>query len=728
MNYINAPIKYITQLSDVSPTLTSDNFLYSKYNATLGLVEVKSINPSSTSIILVTGTEQLVRAALSGDVTAAQNSNVTTIANNAVTNAKAADMSANTIKGNNTGSTSDPKDLTIAQVNGMLGINPEDFTFTNITRANLLTAISGSTLEVGRYYFISDRNMIVRAVENNKVVSYFYKHTKIIPSDYYSDGVVSSLYRGVLSFNKTISSSQMFIWGGTMYRATGTITVGMTLPTDYITIDTFANYVIDNTFNYNTVYLKCQYDVVTDHIGYMEDWKGNKVKGWQGDTFSNQQYIIFSDFGNEKIANNECTGALINNHIGTKMENNICAGEISNNSIGTNLYLNILGSYYSKRTLSHNYSTGVIFNNVGLCILYNGNILNGPITIDNNSVDIIMNNNKANISNNIGKKINDNSTYNNIAHNTCTYISNNTGNSQITYNTVKLITNNSTPTISYNQGYSITYNTTSSQINNNNVNTINGNGGININYNIMYIIDSNYINYIEENNGVSIIGNTEKYYITQNNVSYITSNKGTGGSRYITQNNGLIITGNNGQNINFNNVTEISNNNCSYLIGYNTGYKISGNTLTSHNNYNTIAFNFCNEISNNTGSSYITNNKAYNITGCSGSGYIANNVLNGSITSVTMAGYNISKHNRINDIPTQTLSASINGPFAKTMSYSIANNDNQTLTHNMGYIPMIMIQVNTGGAGYIKITSVTTTQVTLNNTGGSSATGTIYIY
>ena len=64
------------------------------------------------------------RSALTGDVTASAGSNATTIANDAVTNAKLANMATETIKGRTTAGTGDPEDLTAAQARTVMGVSP----------------------------------------------------------------------------------------------------------------------------------------------------------------------------------------------------------------------------------------------------------------------------------------------------------------------------------------------------------------------------------------------------------------------------------------------------------------------------------------------------------------------------------------------------------------------------------------------------------------------------
>jgi hypothetical protein len=78
-----------------------------------------ALNYDAASITL-NGSNQIQVAAQAGDVTKPAGSNTTTIAANAVTNAKAAQMAAGTIKGNNTAGTANASDLTGTQVTAML--------------------------------------------------------------------------------------------------------------------------------------------------------------------------------------------------------------------------------------------------------------------------------------------------------------------------------------------------------------------------------------------------------------------------------------------------------------------------------------------------------------------------------------------------------------------------------------------------------------------------------
>jgi len=65
------------------------------------------------------------------------------LANNAVTNAKLAQAPANTLKGNNTGSTANVTDLTVSQVNTMLGLST---TYATVTLNNLTTTAINADL------------------------------------------------------------------------------------------------------------------------------------------------------------------------------------------------------------------------------------------------------------------------------------------------------------------------------------------------------------------------------------------------------------------------------------------------------------------------------------------------------------------------------------------------------------------------------------------------------
>jgi len=100
---------------------TTAEYLVKTADATLSAERVVGDSTSIVANWATSGQVSFERAALTGDVTASANANATTIANDAVTNAKLANMTASTIKARITASTGDPEDATLTQVLDLVG-------------------------------------------------------------------------------------------------------------------------------------------------------------------------------------------------------------------------------------------------------------------------------------------------------------------------------------------------------------------------------------------------------------------------------------------------------------------------------------------------------------------------------------------------------------------------------------------------------------------------------
>lgn len=134
-----------TTIGASSPSTGAFTSLSATGNATItGTVTASNLSGTNTG-------DQTI--ALTGDVTGSGTGSFSaTIANNAVTNIKAAQMATLTIKGNNTGGTANPLDLTVAQVKTMLslsGTNSGDVTLSGENYLSLAgQAITASAINL----------------------------------------------------------------------------------------------------------------------------------------------------------------------------------------------------------------------------------------------------------------------------------------------------------------------------------------------------------------------------------------------------------------------------------------------------------------------------------------------------------------------------------------------------------------------------------------------------
>lgn len=126
-----------------NPTLASqaaDTFLGNATGSPAVGVATTFATIDSATIIYDATSHTFQAAATTGDVTSSQNSNAMTIANSAVTNAKMANMVTDTFKGNVSGSTAAPSDVTLSSLASTSLI----FTAHTFVRAALTGAITSS--------------------------------------------------------------------------------------------------------------------------------------------------------------------------------------------------------------------------------------------------------------------------------------------------------------------------------------------------------------------------------------------------------------------------------------------------------------------------------------------------------------------------------------------------------------------------------------------------------
>ena len=119
---LSGTISLTSQVSGILPSANGGTGVNNSHNLTIAGTSSVNGTFSGTSSGTNTGDQTIT---LTGDVTGSgTGSFAATISVNAVTNTKLAQMATQTIKGNALGTTSNPQDLTAAQVNTILGLTP----------------------------------------------------------------------------------------------------------------------------------------------------------------------------------------------------------------------------------------------------------------------------------------------------------------------------------------------------------------------------------------------------------------------------------------------------------------------------------------------------------------------------------------------------------------------------------------------------------------------------
>ena len=390
---------------------------------------------------------------------------------------------------------------------------------TEVTRAELLALQSSNDLAEGNTYFITDRDIWVKALSNNTFSPSAIGAKTSASNTYY---IVSGINKGVFNANDPVDVvlGDIYVWGSKVWEVT---TAGLgVVPINNETLPSanFTQIPLDNDTYYTTGLLAIQYDVVSDRVTEIRDNRANVYR-----TFTNTQNLWndIIDYWDVSIYSNQC-GAIYNNSNASSINGNINFIAIFNNSNAGSISRN------------SNTDSGVIFNNTNDGFIrsntnsgdISGNSNDGFIRSNTNSGDISSNSNDGNISNNSNDgDIFGNSNNGNINGNSNVgFIFNNSNNGNIQSNTnignIAINSNNGNIFGNSNKG-AISNNSNLSISNNSNLGSISNNSN-----NSSIILNTNIGNILNNSNDGAISGNINNGDIFGNsnngNISFNSNN------------------------------------------------------------------------------------------------------------------------------------------------------------------------------------------------------------
>jgi len=419
-----------------------------------------------------------------------------------------------------------------------IGNNINEFKFngaTNILYADLITLVSTSSLIPDTTYFITDRNIWVYAHTTSLISNDAVRKMSIVQNTYYE---ISGINKGVWHSTFTdadVDVDDIMVYCGRVFKnLTGNIGSStivdmkgtLIYPAPNASLDN-TNWVSINTTDttyYEDKIFNIKYDYLTDTITEQSDNRGNTI---YNDAFTSENIsgptnhilIDITDWGNNQIFNNKCSG-VFNNHTDSYIQiaYNKCAKTISNNySIFGNIIYNDVFYITDNKCnrIDYNVLNGFIFNNTNTGTISSNSLLSGIL---GSTSSISSNSNQGDIKNNT----NNGSIVSNTNNGS---IYNNTNNGAIDSNS------------SHGGTVDIYQNSNNGLISNNSTN----NTGIYSNSNNGIIQSNSNNNGIYNNRCGSIYNNTNGERITNNSNSNNIFNNSNGGPIYDNSNNGQIV-------------------------------------------------------------------------------------------------------------------------------------------------------------------------------------------